>query len=201
MEKQRIEFKTINVFELEKKLFNLICDKDISKVIIELNKIRKRCDFQRLIEHHYGCETFLICIHFNQFNAVKAIAAVLPTFMLMRYYSPKTGQDAISTAILSHHNHILEWLLNLKFVNVDQRDIMGRTAFFKAVLWSRFGAARTLIRYRCDVYMCNDQMKSIFDFIHEIGQNQYAGSNLNTPYKIDLSGINRFLRLVLYNKV
>lgn len=200
MEK-RIEYETINVVELETKLFNLVCIRDTTNLVIELNKIRRRCDFQRLMEHNYGCETFIFCVQFNQFNALKAIANVLPSFVLMKYYSKKTGQDALSTAVLSHHNHILQWILNLKCVNIDQRDIMGRTAFFKAVLWTKFGAARILIRYGCDVYICNDQMKSIFDFVYDLNQSKHGGSNLIVPYKLDISGINSFLKLVLYNKV
>lgn len=194
------EYKTTNVSELEQRLFGFICCSDMEKVNMELTRISKRSDFSILVQYNYACETFIFCVQNNSFDAVKLIASIVPSYKLMSYFSKKTGQDAMSTAIAAHHNHILLWLLQLKYYNINQRDIMGRTAFFKAVLWGKFAAARTLMKHNCDVYSCNDQMKSIFDFVNDLNQNQFVGASLDVPYKIDLSGINKFLVLVLHNK-
>lgn len=158
----------LNVFDLECRLISYIPNLDLFEKELRNNLLNiDLC--KQLSDGNYAFETFLYCIRLNLFENIKIIIKYIDLTRFFAYYSTQTGQDALSTVIITRNEFLLHFLLNYEtFININQRDLLGRTAFFKAVLWGNISAARILIKRGCDIYVCNNDNNNIFDYISDI---------------------------------
>lgn len=179
----------INVYE--KKLYESIPSvKNISK---EIKKVKTRPDFAIIIANDYGCKTFLFCVKHGLLDVLKMFVKRLNAERLFNYICPESGDDALSVGIRFFKHDVVEWMLGFGELKVDKRDILGRTAFFKAILWNNFSCAKLLMQFGCNIYVPNDQGETIFEFVVYL--------NNDSRYKQNLKGINQFIDMIRLNTI